>query len=580
MPMHVLSLTPLTPACGILHLMLCADAASQIGKWRMTAPSGLRSPLVRPAMRGHTQPGAPLAAPPPIRSPYLSAASRWAPNGRPPQGGCTPQRGCLPQRGCPPQSGCVAPAASLASAGCTALAGSVARAGSVAKTGRAVFTGSPLVGGSRAVPPFATRSGPTWAAVERVAASGLRATVAASALARTVAAARAPSTLSKYSNWLRQFEVFCSSTCAEAQSWPAAPAVVALWVASLAGRRLAPSTIEGAVAALAAAHRFAGELDPTTDPVVRLAMDGAMRSNARPVVQAGALSPAHVVRLITHLSASPELKHWRLAAMLGFAFGGVARLDDIAHLSLADVSADGSGGLRVHVRRSKTDQMAAGFYKTVAPAPLGSPVCPVRAFMRYRDGLTRSSPIPPVALTSLPLWPNLTGGVSPRALWSSGGLSKDAARKQLAAALLACGLDQESYTWHSCRSGAATAAARAGAAPLTLQALGGWKSDAYKVYVRRDEAELRAASSAVWAVRPTSLTSLTSPAPCTAAALPACPQVQQRASVKRSAVASKPTPPARRRITAAPAPAARASPRRTRSATHAVVRPPIRYVES
>lgn len=377
-------------------------------------------------------------------------------------------------------------------------------------------------------PPPTPLSGPVWSEVAAVsAAGGPSARSAAAVLEHTVLHARAPSTLAGYARWVRQLRAFTLHISPGASAWPASPAHVALWVADLAGRSLAPSTLEGAVAAIAWAHHAAGEPDPTTDPVVRLALDGATRLNARPANQKPALSAIQVCTLMSHLSAKPELRHWRTAAMLAISFGGFLRLDELVRLRLSDVTAE-PGRLCILVRRSKTDQLAHGHRKYVAVAPAGAPVCPVRTFARYRARLLRSAPISPP--TSLPLWPRIMGGVDGEAMWSK-SVSKDVARRALAEVLDVCGLGDVGYTWHSCKSGAATAAFRAGVAPLTIQALGGWTSDAYRVYVRHDDDELRDAASAVWSAAAPDR----SPLPVATSTLPRSVRVPRQSTLTSSA---------------------------------------------
>lgn len=51
-------------------------------------------------------------------------------------------------------------------------------------------------------------------------------------------------------------------------------------------------------------------------------------------------------------------------------------------------------------------------------------------------------------------------------------------------ALTAAGIDAGSYSGHSFRISAVTAAAQVGIPACTIRMLGHWKSDAYQLYVR------------------------------------------------------------------------------------------------
>ena len=185
----------------------------------------------------------------------------------------------------------------------------------------------------------------------------------------------------------------------------------------------------------------------------------------------------------------------RTAAMLCLAFGALLRLAELRELRISDVVAHPEH-IVIRVRRSKTDQLKLGGVRLV-PAMPGAEVCPVTVFAAYREALMAAVPAPPSEEESM--WPAIAAGEVCAPMWGRGQLSVDSARRELRAVCVACGLDPASFSWHSCRAGGATAAARHGVDTPLLQVLGAWKSDAWRSYVRWADDCLLQAAARVWA---------------------------------------------------------------------------------
>jgi integrase len=146
-------------------------------------------------------------------------------------------------------------------------------------------------------------------------------------------------------------------------------------------------------------------------------------------------------------------------ALLVLGFAGAFRRSELVALTTADVEFR-SGGLLVHVRRSKTDQEAQG---VTVDIPFGSveATCPVRTL---RAWLTAA------AITTGPLFRRVTaqGRVGKRALHA--GTVAAIVKLRTAAA----GLDPKLYSGHSLRAGLATSAAKAGKDDRAIMRQGRW----------------------------------------------------------------------------------------------------------
>ena len=154
------------------------------------------------------------------------------------------------------------------------------------------------------------------------------------------------------------FEIFRSWCLARGVSaLPATPEAVAAFLAHEAERRVRPSTIGRRVAAIRYAHKLAGAPLPTDDERVRATMRGIRRSLGTARAKK---TPATVERILAMAPiASERLADIRDRALLLFGFAGAMRRSELAALDLEDIE-ETPEGLRVTIRRSKTDQEVHG----------------------------------------------------------------------------------------------------------------------------------------------------------------------------------------------------------------------------
>ena len=154
---------------------------------------------------------------------------------------------------------------------------------------------------------------------------------------------------------------------------PATPHTIARYLAARAEAGSSNSTLRGACAVIAAAHRDAGLEDPTKVQAVRTVLSGLTRRNPKPVNQVSALLDSNMDAIIATAlfpragrggrSESMEYARRRglvdVALVLAMQNAGLRR-SEAAALTWADVETweDGSG--RITIRRSKTDQFGAG----------------------------------------------------------------------------------------------------------------------------------------------------------------------------------------------------------------------------
>jgi site-specific recombinase XerD len=193
---------------------------------------------------------------------------------------------------------------------------------------------------------------------------------------RYAQASRAESTLRGYRSDWKDFTNWCSRHWLD--SLPAAPSTVAAYISACADRAdLKAGTIQRRVSAIAAFHTVAGHNSPTTSAEVKLTLAGIRRTLG--VAQEGKapILTADVAAMIAHLP--DRLIGVRDRALLLTGFAGAFRRSELVALDLRDIEFR-EDGLKVTIRKSKTDQEGAGQVIGIAR---GSKLCPIRAIEEW-----------------------------------------------------------------------------------------------------------------------------------------------------------------------------------------------------
>jgi integrase len=184
----------------------------------------------------------------------------------------------------------------------------------------------------------------------------------------------------------------------------------------------------------------------------------------------GGKTPATAELIARMLAACPDtLIGLRDQALIAFGFAGAFRRSELLALAVDDLTVS-PDGLRVVIRRSKTDPEAAGQEVAI---PRGSHLRPVEALQAW---------LAAAAINEGPLFrPVSKGGtVGPSPLGADGFVR--ALKRRAAAA----GLDPAGVAGHSLRAGFLTSAAEAGADALKMAEVSRHKSlDTLRRYVRR-----------------------------------------------------------------------------------------------
>lgn len=302
-------------------------------------------------------------------------------------------------------------------------------------------------------------------------------------LRRNRSAARAGETKrALWRNW-NAFADWCAA--AGIAPLPAAPEVVERYLVHLAdahpvrdraGRLLRhglkPAAVQQALWAINARHRMAGAPVPGDAAPVRIAMAGIRRRKGTRPKQQAPLTIAELRRV----RFRDDLKGMRDRALLLLGFAGCLRRSELVGLDVADV-VPAEHGLRLLVRRSKTDPEARGAWVDILAATHLRDACPVAALQDWLDA---------AGIREGPVFRSLTRGRAPRLGGRLSAVSVDALVKWAAAQ---CGLDPALYGGHSLRAGRATYLADQERSPALIARHGRWKSlDMVLTYYRGDVA--------------------------------------------------------------------------------------------
>lgn len=151
---------------------------------------------------------------------------------------------------------------------------------------------------------------------------------------------------------------------------------------------VASSTLQRWVSGINQVHAAVGGAVPGRSELVRRTLAGVRRTRATPARRRRPLRVKELRAIVNQarLDASgwtDEIRAVRDAFILLAGYFGAFRSAELVALTVADVTFE-NDGLRVAVRRSKTDQLAVGTTKGL-PRTTAPGLCPVCAWVRWRD---------------------------------------------------------------------------------------------------------------------------------------------------------------------------------------------------
>jgi len=274
--------------------------------------------------------------------------------------------------------------------------------------------------------------------------------------------ARGPGTLRAYRSAWHGYEAWCRSLGREPLDGD--PDTIAMYVTKRADHGLAVSSIRVALAAIRTAHLLAGIPLDLRQPRFAMVLEGVVRSRGtRPRRQAAPAVPGVLRRMLGALPSPAAPLGVRHRAMLLIGFGAALRRSELVALQLGDVEAVPGRGLRLLVRRSKTDPHGRGQEVAVWANPAEPLLCPAVALNAWLSLRATAPDLAPALSAAEHDAQPLFCAITKSGRLTGEALSDKAVARLVKQAAAAAGLDPALFSGHSLRAGLATAAGDAGA---------------------------------------------------------------------------------------------------------------------
>ena len=272
---------------------------------------------------------------------------------------------------------------------------------------------------------------------------------------------KANNTVRAYKSDFNDFGIFCAQN--GFKSLPSDPKIVSLYLTHLSTKDAKMSTLKRRLVSIGVIHKLKGHYLDTKHPAIIENIMGIKRRKGS--IQKGK-KPILINSLKLIIDAidkqnKQEIKKFRDRSIILIGFSGGFRRNEIVSLDSDDLDFVPEG-LKINIKRSKTDQFGEGFTKAL-PYFDSSKYCPVVSLKNWLD-ISK--------ITSGPVFRRFVKGSK---------LSENRLTDQTVAILIKqylnlAGIDSKHYSGHSLRSGFATSAAESGAEERNIMAMTGHKS--------------------------------------------------------------------------------------------------------
>ena len=272
---------------------------------------------------------------------------------------------------------------------------------------------------------------------------------------------KAINTVRAYKSDFKDFGLFCAQN--GFKSLPSEPKIVSLYLTFLSTKDAKMSTLKRRLVSIGVIHKLKGFYLDTKHPSIIENIMGIKRRK-------GSIQKGKKPILINNLKAlinvidekiDNEIKKLRDRTIILIGFSGGFRRNEIVSLNYDDLDFV-QEGVKIDIRRSKTDQFGEGSVKAL-PYFDNSKYCPVVSLKKW------------ISVSEI------NSGSLFRRFLKGSKLSEKRLTDQTVALLIKeylqlTGIDSRNYSGHSLRSGFATSAAEAGAEERSIMAMTGHKS--------------------------------------------------------------------------------------------------------
>mgnify|MGYP006078555775 FL=1 len=259
---------------------------------------------------------------------------------------------------------------------------------------------------------------------------------------------KSPNTLRAYQSDYKDFSAFCIKN--NFNTLPADPKILSLYLTKLS-QTSKFSTLKRRIASISVIHKIKGHYIDTKHPIIIENLLGIKRQKGsnqkakKPIL----INDLKIIIDVINKDAIKENRKLRDKALILVGFAGGFRRSELVALELEDIEFVREG-VKIFVRRSKTDQSGEGMTKAI-PSFNNALYCPVVHLQNWIYELK-----------------NKKGKIFPISDKSVALIIKKYANL--------AGLDGDKYAGHSLRSGFATSTAESGAEERNIMAMTGHKT--------------------------------------------------------------------------------------------------------
>ena len=278
---------------------------------------------------------------------------------------------------------------------------------------------------------------------------------------RNLQSSKANNTVRAYKSDFNDFELFCVKN--GFKSLPSDPKIVSLYLTNLSVKEAKMSTLKRRLVSIGVIHKIKGHYLDTKHPsIIENIMGikrrkGSIQIGKKPIL----INTLKQIINVIDEQDKEDIKKFRDRSIILIGFSGGFRRNEIVSLNYDDLDFIPEG-LKINLRRSKTDQFGEGFTKAL-PYFDNSQYCPVVSLKKW------------IQIS------NIATGALFRRFSKGSKLSENRLTDQTVALLIKeylnlVGIDSKNYSGHSLRSGFATSVAESGAEERSIMAMTGHKS--------------------------------------------------------------------------------------------------------
>ena len=272
---------------------------------------------------------------------------------------------------------------------------------------------------------------------------------------------KAPNTIRAYQSDFNDFCLFCNKN--GFKFLPSDPKIVSLYLTHLSINEAKMSTLKRRLVSIGVIHKLKGHYLDTKHPAIIENIMGIKRRKGS--IQKGKkpllINSLRVIINVIDEQNKEEIKKLRDRSIILIGFSGGFRRNEIVSLNYDDLDFVAEG-LKIAIRRSKTDQFGEGSIKAL-PYFDSSQYCPVVSIKKW---------IEIANISSGPLFRRFSKGSK----LTDNRLTDQTVALLIKEYLVLAGIDSKNYSGHSLRSGFATSAAESGVEERSIMAMTGHKS--------------------------------------------------------------------------------------------------------